>query len=148
MKQLNQNTLQDIANKAKPKPRKLRNAIVAFISGGVIAVFAQGILELYKLWFDMDAKEAMTPMTITVIVIAILLTGFGVFDRIGQFCGAGAFIPITGFANSMASEAIESRHEGPVFGIGSNMFKLAGSVITYGIVSAYVVGLIRYFLDL
>lgn len=145
---MNQQTLQDIASKAKPAKKKFRNAVVAFISGGALAVFAQGILELYKIWFDMDAKEATTPMIITIIVIAILLTGFGVFDKIGQVCGAGVFIPISGFANAMASEAIESKHEGPIFGIGSNMFKLAGSVITYGIVSAYIVGLIRFFLDI
>lgn len=145
---MNQKTLQDIATKAKPQSKKLKNAVIAFISGGILAIFAQGILELYQWWFDMDAKEATTPMIITIIVITILLTGFGVFDRIGQVCGAGAFIPISGFANAMASEAIECKSEGLIFGIGSNMFKLAGSVITYGIVSAYVVGLIRFFLDI
>lgn len=139
---------QQLAAQARPKTKKLRNAIVAFLSGGVVALLGQGLLDLYKTWFDMDAKEATTPMIITVILITVILTGLGIYDRMGQFCGAGLFIPISGFANAMASEAIESRHEGPVFGIGSNMFKLAGSVITYGIVSAYLVGIIRYFFHL
>lgn len=145
---MNQQILQDMATKAKPKPKKLRNAVVAFVSGGILALIAQGILELYQLWFDMDAKEATTPMLITIIFIAIVMTGLGVYDKLGQFCGAGLFIPISGFANSMSSAAIESRSEGPVLGIGSNMFKLAGTVIVYGIISAYVVGILRYFLHI
>ena len=142
---MNNKILNEIASKAKPKKKKFKNAIVAFISGGIMALLAQSILELYKMWFDMDAKEATTPMIVTIILITVLLTGFGVYDKIAQVCGAGVFIPISGFANAVASEAIESKHEGPIYGIGSNMFKLAGSVITYGIVSAYIVGLFRFF---
>ncbi len=145
---MNHQNFQKLADQARPKPKKLRNAIVAFVSGGIVALAGQGLIDLYKTWFDMDAKEATTPMIITVILITIILTGLGFYDRLGQFCGAGLFIPISGFANAMSSEAIESRHEGPVFGIGSNMFKLAGSVVTYGIVSAYIVGIIRYFFHL
>ena len=73
-----------------------------------------------------------------------LLTGFGVYDKIGQFAGAGSAVPVTGFANSMASAAIEHRSEGIVLGVATNMFKLAGSVIVFGVVGAYIVGLIRY----
>ena len=78
------------------------------------------------------------------VLIACLLTGFGVYDRIGQFAGAGTIVPITGFANSMASSALESKSEGIIVGIIMNMFKLAGSVIVVGVLSAYILGLIRY----
>ena len=84
------------------------------------------------------------PTVTTLIFIAALLTGFGVYDKIGQFAGAGAGVPVTGFANSIASAALEHKTEGIVLGIATNMFKLAGSVIVFGVVSAYVVGLIRY----
>ena len=83
-------------------------------------------------------------MIITIILITCILTGVGVYDKIAKYLGAGIFIPITGFANSMCSSALESKTEGLIFGIGSNMFKLAGSVITYGVVSAYLVSLVRY----
>ena len=80
----------------------------------------------------------------TFIASASLLTGFGVYDRLGQIAGAGLFIPITGFSNSLTSSAIECKNEGLIYGIGSNMFKLAGSVITYGIVSAITLSAITY----
>jgi stage V sporulation protein AC len=73
-----------------------------------------------------------------------LLTGMGVYDKIGQFAGAGSMIPITGFANSLASAALEHRSEGIVLGVASNMFKVAGAVIVYGVVIAYILGVIHY----
>jgi stage V sporulation protein AC len=79
----------------------------------------------------------------TLIFISVLLTGLGVYDRIGQFAGAGSAVPVTGFANSIAASAIEHRAEGYVLGVGGNMFKLAGSVIVFGVVSAFIVGIIR-----
>jgi stage V sporulation protein AC len=87
-------------------------------------------------------------MLVTIIFITALLTGFGIFDKISQNTGAGSFIPISGFANALTSSALESKSEGLIYGIGSNMFKLAGSVITYGIVSAYILGILRYFVML
>lgn len=94
----------------------------------------------------MNLETSQTLMIMTMIGLAALLTGLGIFDKIGQICGAGTFIPITGFANAVVSSAMEGRSEGPIFGIGSNMFKLAGSVITYGITSAILVAFVRFWL--
>lgn len=130
--------------KEKKKMRKTNDLWMAFLYGGIIGLIGQCILSGYQNWFGLSFKEASTPMTITMIFIASLLTALGVFDKIATKAGAGTFIPITGFANSMTSSAIESKPEGFVAGIGSNMFRLAGTVITYGVVSAYSIGVIHY----
>lgn len=130
--------------KEKKKMRKTNDLWMAFLYGGIIGLIGQCILSGYQNWFGLSFKEASTPMTITMIFIASLLTALGVFDQIAAKAGAGTFIPITGFANSMTSSAIESKPEGFVAGIGSNMFRLAGTVITYGVVSAYSIGVIHY----
>ena len=137
-------SLNDIKKKHIPKGTPIKNAICAFIGGGIISVIGQAILDYYVYLFDLTPKEATTPMIITIILITCILTGVGVYDKIANYLGAGIFIPITGFANSKCSSALESKTEGLIFGIGSNMFKLAGSVITYGVVSAYLVSLVRY----
>jgi stage V sporulation protein AC len=125
---------------------KIKNCSIAFISGGIIGGIGQGFLYLYLDIMKMNLETSQTLMIMTMIGLAALITGLGIFDKIGQICGAGTFIPITGFANAVVSSAMEGRSEGPIFGIGSNMFKLAGSVITYGITSAILVALVRYWL--
>lgn len=127
-------------------PKKMGTKVFrAFIVGGLIGVFAEFLIQFYSKVLNISAKAASTPMIVTLIAIASFLTGFGVFDKIGQWAGAGTIIPITGFANSMTSAALEHKREGLVYGIGTNMFKLAGTVIVYGVVSAYIFGIIRYF---
>lgn len=138
------NTFNTIQKKHMPKGTPIKNVIFAFIGGGVISLIGQLILDYYVRVLDLSPKEAITPMIITVILITCILTGLGWYDKIARYLGAGIFIPITGFANSMCSSALESKSEGLIYGIGSNMFKLAGSVIVYGIVSAYVVSILRY----
>ena len=101
-------------------------------------------LNLYKELFSFSEKEATPIMLITLILIAAILTGLGIYDRLGDFAGAGSFIPITGFSNAMTSSAMEARSEGFVTVIGSNIFKLGGAVITFGIVASFVLGGIRY----
>ncbi|MET3682382.1 stage V sporulation protein AC [Alkalibacillus flavidus] len=128
----------------QPKPKYVRNAIKAFVIGGLICVIGQGLTVLYMHWFDFTAKEAGNPTITTLILIAAILTGFGVYDKLGQFAGAGSAVPVTGFANSITSAALEHRSEGIVLGVATNMFKLAGSVIVFGTVAAYIVGIIRY----
>ncbi|MBE6114984.1 MAG: stage V sporulation protein AC [Erysipelotrichaceae bacterium] len=137
-------SLNDIKKKHIPKGTPIKNAIAAFIGGGLISIIGQLILDYYVYLFDLTPKEAITPMVITVIFITCIMTGLGIYDKIAKYLGAGIFIPITGFANSMCSSALESKSEGLIFGIGSNMFKLAGSVLTYGVVSAYIVSFVRY----
>ena len=137
-----------MAEELKPKGHKVMNGINAFLYGGVIGMIAQAVLEFYMTFFHYTQEEATPLMSITLVFVACLLTGFGVYDKLSQYAGAGTFIPITGFANSMASCALDSKSEGLILGIGANMFKLGGTVITYGIVSSSLLGVIRYVFSL
>ena len=126
-----------------PKPPILKNVIKAFLVGGTICLIAQFIALFYMTFFDFTERTANNPTVATMIFIAMLLTGFGVYKKIGQIGGAGAAVPITGFGNAVVSAAIEHRSEGYVLGVGGNIFKLAGSVIVYGVFSAFLVALIK-----
>ncbi|XMB66547.1 stage V sporulation protein AC [Mycoplasmatota bacterium zrk1] len=128
------------------KPKYLRNSIRAFVSGGSICLFGQILLKLYEL-AGFEKEETGSLMIVTLILIASLLTGLGVFDKIGQWAGAGSLVPVTGFANSMTSAALEYKKEGLVLGVATNLFKLAGAVITFGVVSAYILGMLRYLIE-
>jgi stage V sporulation protein AC len=132
----------------QPKPPYLLNCMKAFIVGGLICACGQVIQNIYIHFFDFNKQTAGNPTIATLILISALLTGFGVYDKIGQFAGAGSAVPVTGFANSMASAALEHKSEGIVLGIATNMFKLAGNVIVFGVVAAYLVGIIRYIFQL
>lgn len=107
-------------------------------------MIGQGIQNFYMFAFDFSEENVGNPTVATLILISALLTGLGVYDKLGQFAGAGSAVPVTGFANSMTSAALEHRSEGLVLGAATNMFKLAGSVIVFGVVAAYVVGIFRY----
>lgn len=137
-----------IAESLKPKKTVLKHCIYAFVYGGVIGAIGQFFLELYMNIFEINQQEATPMMIITIVLIAAILTGLGIYDRLGKKAGAGTFIPITGFANSMTSSALEAKSEGLVTGIGANMFKLGGTVITFGIVASFVLGGIRYVISL
>ena len=137
------NQIEKSVQKTAPKKAKAKNLIMAFVWGGCIGVTGQLVLEGFMSAFNLSQQQATGPTLMVFIVTAALLTGFGVYDRLAQHAGAGLFIPITGFSNSLTSCALESKSEGLIYGIGSNMFKLAGSVLTYGIVTAYVLGIIR-----
>lgn len=139
-----QKQYQDFAKNREPKRPVVTNCIKAFLVGGLISIIGQLIQWFFISFFHFDEKTAGDPTAAVLIIISILLTGLGVFDHIGQWAGAGTAIPITGFANSMASAAIEHRSEGYVLGTGGNMFKLAGSVITFGVFAAFVVGILRF----
>ncbi len=131
----------ELAKKEKTAPPLLRNSLIAFISGGAVCVFGQALQNGY-IALGFRAEEASNPTVATVIFLASLLTGLGVFDHLAAFAGAGAAIPVTGFANSVTSAALEFKREGLVLGIGSKMFSLAGSVILFGVITAFVVGII------
>ena len=137
-------TYNNISEKNKIIKHKLKRAIFSFVGGGCVALLGQGIYDIFYYLLNQDSKTSITLMLVTIIFISALLTGIGIFDKLSQVIGAGSFIPISGFSNALTSSALESKSEGLIYGIGSNMFKLAGSVITYGIVSAYLLGLIRY----
>lgn len=144
-KQLEQQQYAAVAKKNEPPRPVLLNCVKAFIIGGLICVFGEFLRQMFMLYFDFPEKEAANPTVAILIMISIILTGLGIYDKIAQFAGAGTAVPITGFANSMSSAAIEHRTEGLVLGVGCNMFKLAGSVIVFGVVSAFFVALIKYF---
>ena len=132
----------------QPKPLYFNNCLKAFIVGGIICTIGQGIQNFYIHFFDFTEQTAGNPTVATLILLASLLTGLGIYDNIGQFAGAGSAVPVTGFANSMTSAAMEHKSEGIVLGIATNMFKLAGSVIVFGVVAAYLVGMLRYVIHL
>lgn len=136
----------EIVKKHKPKEDYIKNELIAFIVGGLMGLLAQFLNEFYSYIFNIPSKEASTFMIVTLIFIGCLLTCFGFFDNVVKRCGAGLIVPITGFAHAMMSAALDFRREGMINGIGSNMFKLAGSVIIFGVVSAYVFGLVRFLL--
>ena len=132
-----------IVNKHKPTETRAQNAFIAFVTGGLVGVIAELITEVYVVWFDISTKDASSFMLVTLIFISCLFTALGFFDKWVTFCKCGLIIPITGFAHSMMSSGLENKKEGPIFGLGSNVFKLAGSVILYGVVSAWCFGLLR-----
>lgn len=122
----------------------LPNCIKAFLVGGSICLIGQVLLYLFEEKMGIKKTEASTLMYIVVVGVTAIMTGLGIFDKIGQFSGAGTLIPITGFSNSMTSSALESKSEGIVLGIMTNMFKLAGAVIAAGVVSGFIFGLIIF----
>ncbi|MFD3447896.1 stage V sporulation protein AC [Microbacteriaceae bacterium 4G12] len=130
-----------------PQPQYFLNSVRAFITGGFVCTFGQAVTKFYKYYFQSTDTNASNLMIVTLILITILFTGFGVYDNFAQFAGAGSIVLFTGFANAMASAAIEHRSEGIVLGVGANMFKLAGGVIVFGVVAAYMIGFIRYTLQ-
>lgn len=136
-----------LADDLKPQKNIAGNCIRAFLYGGTIGAIGQGVLEFFMYIQDCEEKDAIPMMTLTLVLVAVILTGFGIYDKIARKAGAGTFVPITGFANSMASSAIEGRSEGLVTGIGASMFKLGGTVITFGIVASFILGGIRYVIE-
>lgn len=132
-----------LAKKHEHKRPVLKNCIRAFFIGGFICLLGQAITTFYYTFFNFTEETASSPTVATLIFISVLLTGFGVYDRLAQFSGAGTAVPVTGFANSIASAAIEHRTEGFVLGVGGNMFKLAGSVIVFGTVAAFFIAIIK-----
>lgn len=125
-----------------------KNACFSFLIGGLIGCIAEGLITLYVNVFKLKTLTSNSLMSMTIVFLTSFLTGIGVFDKIGQVAGAGTFIPITGFANSMTSAALDGKSEGLVLGIMSNMFKLAGAVIVAGVVSAFFSSIVIYLVRL
>ncbi|MGG1877630.1 MULTISPECIES: stage V sporulation protein AC [Paenibacillus] len=142
LSQMSSDEYKAIAKKHEPSRPVIRNCIRAFLVGGLICLIGQCIQEFFMSVFDMTTKEAASPTVAVLIIISVILTCFGVYDKIAQWAGAGSAVPVTGFANSMCSAALEHRSEGLVLGVGAKMFKLAGSVIVFGTVAAFIIGII------
>ncbi len=135
-----------IVDSHKPKEARLINALTAFLVGGFLGIIAVWLTDVYSYLLDIPSKDAVSYMIVTLIFISCLLTSLGFFDKWVYFAKCGLIIPITGFAHSVMSAVLDYKKEGPIYGIGSNAFKLAGSVIYYGVVSAAIFGAIRYLL--
>ncbi len=138
-----QQEYKELAQKREPARPVAKNCVRAFISGGAICLIGQCIQEMFVHWGGFDEKKAGNPTVAILILISVILTSLGVYDKISQWAGAGSAVPVTGFANSMASAAIEHRSEGLVLGVGGKMFKLAGPVIVFGTVAAFIIGLLH-----
>ncbi|WP_239617510.1 stage V sporulation protein AC [Cohnella mopanensis] len=135
---------QAFAKAREPSRSIWTNCLRAFLVGGVICAIGQGVTQFFITVFHMSSKDAGNPTVAVMILLSVILTCLGIYDKIAQWAGAGSAVPVTGFANSMCSAAIEHRSEGLVLGVGANMFKLAGSVIVFGVVAAFIVGIIYW----
>lgn len=144
VKNMNKQKYQKLIEKHSPKENKVKNMIIAFVVGGLIGVLGQFLVDLYMKVGTISKEEATSLMMVTLIFLSCLFTAIGFFDNWVAKAGAGLFVPITGFAHATTSSALEYKKEGLVMGIGSNIFKLSGSVILYGVVAAYVFGIIRF----
>lgn len=141
-----QQEYQNVQKEHEIKRQVFKNCLKAFLIGGLICVIGQFITVFYLYFFNFTEQTAGSPTVGTLVFISLLLTGFGVYDRLAQFAGAGSAVPVTGFGNAVISAAIEHRKEGLVLGVGGNIFKLAGSVIVFGVFSAFVVAFIKMIL--
>ena len=145
-KERNQKYIEYVEAKS-PKTKNFPSLINSFLVGGLICCLVQGIYDFLAYLFPaMTDTELGAWMLIVLIFITCLLTGIGIFDKIGNFAGAGTIVPITGFANSIASPALEYKKEGIIFGVCSKMFIVAGPVIVCGTVASVIVGIIYLFI--
>ena len=147
MKQ-DKNEYKNYVDKISPKASYVKNYIMAFLVGGLICCIGQGINDFYMKIANLEKLQASSATSMTLIFIGAFLTGLGVYDLIGKRAGAGSIIPITGFANSIVSPAMEFKKEGYVMGVGANLFKIAGPVLVYGISSSIICGILYYFIRL
>jgi len=145
IKELTHKEYREYVEKKSPKSRVLRNTIRAFIVGGLISVIGQFINNFFTSR-GMDIDTAGSLASIIMVFLGALFTGLNIYDDLGKFAGAGSIVPITGFANSIVSPAMEFKSEGYVMGVGARMFVVAGPVLVYGISASIIAGIIYYLL--
>ncbi len=133
---------QDLVNARAPKSNTPLMCVRAFFVGGLICCLGQFIRDAGAIWLQLGEKDVSIFTAIVLVFLGALLTGLGVYDKLGSFAGAGSVVPITGFANSVVSPAMEHRTEGFVLGVGAQMFTIAGPVLVYGVSASIVVGLL------
>ena len=136
---------QAVVNETMPKSNVLAQVRKAFLVGGIICCIGEGINKIGVLLLDMDEKTISGFVSVVMIFLGALLTGIGVYDKIGNFAGAGSIVPITGFANSTVAPAMEHQGAGFVLGVAAQLFSLAGPVLVYGTIASIVVGVIAFF---
>lgn len=133
-----------MVEKASPNSPIISNCIKAFIVGGIICVIGEVINNLFQI-FNFSKEDCGLYTSCILIFAASMLTGTGLYSKLGKFAGAGSIVPITGFSNSVTSPAIEFKKEGFVLGVGAKIFLIAGPVILYGVLTSILVGIIYYF---
>ena len=136
------NRYAQLVDRLSPKSKLGQGLFRAFITGGSIFALGQVFIDMGLRYLDMTVSTATTFSSMMIVFITAVLTGVGVFDKIGQYGGAGAFVPISGFANAMVSPAMEFRREGLVLGLGAKLFTIAGPVLVWGISISVIVGVI------
>ena len=136
----------EYVNQFDPPTQHFKNCFRAFMVGGLICCIGQFLRIIYEEVFGLYGDELAGWVSVTLIFFGTLLTGLGVYDRIGRYAGAGSIVPITGFANSVASPAMEFKTEGLIYGMAAKMFIVAGPIIVYGVLAGAIVGLLYLFL--
>lgn len=133
----------DMVNKHNPTSNILKDCVLAFVIGGLICVVGQFVMNTF-LALGVPEDDVGLYVASIMVFLGAFLTGIGVYDSMGKYAGAGTIVPITGFANSIVSPAMEFKREGYVFGVGAKMFVIAGPILVYGISSSIIVGLLYY----
>ena len=141
---LSKETYKKYANARAPRSPILKNCLRAFLVGGLICTIGQGLTAIYTGLCGMEKSDAGTLTACTLVLLAAVLTGLGIFDRIAKFAGAGTLVPITGFANAVVSPAIDARSEGLILGVGAKIFSVAGPVLLYGTLAGTVYGAVYW----
>ena len=136
------NRYAQLVDRLSPKSKLGQGLLRAFITGGSICALGQIFLDMGLRYLDMTVSTSTTFASMMIVFITAVLTGVGIFDRIGQYGGAGAFVPISGFANAMVSPAMEFRREGLILGLGAKLFTIAGPVLVWGISISVLVGVV------
>ena len=141
---MDKKTYKKYAQAHAPKSPTIKNCIKAFLIGGTICLLGEALLQLYGEVFLLSKEDASALTSVSLVFIAILLTALGIFDRIAKHAGAGTLVPITGFANAVASLAIDAHSEGLILGVGAKIFTVAGPVLLYGMLAGAIYGVIYY----
>ena len=143
-KHIEETNYQNYVKQSMPKSHLLKECVMAFIVGGLICVLGEALNDLGEKVFRLDEDGVNAFRSAVLIFLGALFTGIGIYDVLGRFAGAGSIVPITGFANSIVSPALEYKWEGYVLGVGAKLFTIAGPVLVYGISSSIIVGIIYY----
>ncbi len=148
MSNMTKKEYQKYIDKKTPNSPIFKDVFFAFLIGGLICIIGQLIMDAYKNFCELDQEMASSATSVTMVFLGALLTGLGIYDKIAKIAGAGTIVPITGFANSVVSPAMEFKSEGYVLGLAAKMFIIAGPVIVYGTLASVIVGLIYYIMPM
>ena len=146
--EINKKTYDKMTKKASPPSPKLKNCILAFLVGGLICTLGETLTFAFTEYCNLKPEIVKMLVPVTLITLAAILTGLGIFEKIAKYAGAGTLVPITGFSNAVVSPAIEFKSEGFVLGVGAKMFTIAGPVILYGTVASVVYGVIYWIMKM